>query len=53
MEAKQKFLIQTALDYDMPINEVERIYKNNKGSKFYEALELYILNRSERLRSGS
>lgn len=45
MKNKQEIIKQTALDYDMSISEVEKIYRYNKGLKFYDALELYILNR--------
>lgn len=45
MKNKQEIIKQTALDYDMSISEVEKIYRDNKGLKFYDALELYILNR--------
>ena len=45
MKNKQEIIKQTALDYDMSISEVEKIYRDNKGLNFYDALELYILNR--------
>jgi hypothetical protein len=42
---KNPFLLQTANDYDMSYEEVERIYKKYPNS-FYEELENYIKNRS-------
>ena len=33
------FLKQTALDYDLPLRKVKRIYENHGGLDFYEALE--------------
>jgi hypothetical protein len=43
----QEFIEQTAHDYDMPIHEVERIYKLFPN-EFYDKLEDYISNRSKR-----
>lgn len=43
----QKFIEQTARDYDMPIHEVERIAKLFPN-KFYEKLEEYISDRAKR-----
>lgn len=42
------FLNQTALDYDMDLWEVERIYKLYPRDQFYDKLEEFI---SERARS--
>jgi hypothetical protein len=42
----KSFLQQTAKDYDMPFNEVERI-ANLYPDNFYQKLEEYINNRSK------
>jgi hypothetical protein len=44
---KNRFIEQTANDYDMPYSEVEWIYKkwNDKGL-FYQKLEEYIKERA-------
>lgn len=44
METSLNMLKQTALDYDMPLNEVKRIYNNS--SEFYNALEQYLIDRN-------
>lgn len=44
----ESFLVQTSLDYDLPLHEVKRIaklYPNN----FYEMLEFLIKERSNKL----
>lgn len=46
MEKSKSFLEQTALDYDMPLHEVERI-ANLFPDKIYEKLEEYIKSRSK------
>ena len=43
----QQFIEQTAHDYDMPVEEVERI-ANVFPDKFYEKLEEYISDRAKR-----
>jgi len=42
---ENSFIIQTANDYDMPIHEVERIYKAYPNT-FYQELENYIKQRA-------
>lgn len=42
---KNPFIFQTALDYDMPYDQVERMYKLYP-EKFYEKLEEYIKQRA-------
>ena len=45
---KNGFIEQTANDYDMPYNEVERIYNKWRHiGLFYEKLEEYIKERAQ------
>jgi len=45
---KKNILKQTAFGYDMPEDEVEKIYNNFYGTpKFHEELENYIKNRGK------
>jgi hypothetical protein len=45
MATSLNFLKQTALDYDLPLNEVKRVYEKYKGLEFYNALEQLLLDR--------
>jgi len=42
----QGFIVQTSIDYDMEIYEVERI-ANLYPDKFYEKLEEFIVDRTK------
>lgn len=46
MEAKNTFIEQTAVDYDMSYEDVERIHTLHPDN-FYEELEKFINNRNE------
>jgi hypothetical protein len=39
------FLKQTALDYDISLNEVKKVYEQFRGLDFYSALEQILLDR--------
>ena len=46
-ESSESFIKQTAHDYDMPEDEVQRLYnKTGGGAEFYEELELYLKSRA-------
>ena len=42
----EDFITQTAKDYDMSFEEVERIYKLYPDN-FYEQLEIFIFNKTK------
>lgn len=44
----ESFIQQTAMDYDMTIDEVNHIWKHcTHPNEFYEQLEEFILSRSD------
>jgi hypothetical protein len=43
-----RYLKQTALDYDMPLNTVKRISEEQPSIEFYDALEQELINRRNR-----
>jgi hypothetical protein len=45
METSLGFLKQTASDYDLPLNEVKRVYEKYRGAGFYKALEQLLIDR--------
>jgi hypothetical protein len=48
METSLGFFKQTASDYDLPINEVKRVYEKYRGVEFYKALEQLLVDRRSR-----
>lgn len=46
MKDKDPFILQTANDYDMPYDEVERI-KRLYPNQFYQKLEEYIKSKAQ------
>lgn len=49
MNENETYLLQTAIDYDMPLHEVERIYKLYPN-RFYEELEVFVKGRKQNAR---
>jgi len=44
MQESSNYLEQTALDYDLPLEQVKEVYAKYRGVTFYMALEQILTN---------